>query len=281
MGMNHSGELAPLCEIGRPNISIITNVGTAHIEHMGSRDAIALEKGTLARALDEKGTLLVPSDCDYLEDFRESTPAKLVTVGQGAVRAENVRPHASGSDFDLVIEGLGTIATSISVAGQHMVSNALLAAGAGAELGLTLAEIAAGLQNAELTSGRLRQYQYEGVTVIDDTYNANPDSVIAGLETLAQLPGEGRRIAALGIMAELGDHAEEGYQQVGETARKLNLTLVTVGEEAALYGADEHFLEIDEAAERLSQLTTTGDIVLFKGSRMAAMERVMNKAYPY
>ena len=280
MGMNHSGELAPLCEIGRRNLSIITNVGTAHIEHMGSRDAIALEKGTLARALDEKGTLLVPSDCDYLADFRASTVAEVITVGEGAVRAENVIPGGAGSRFDLTIDGLGSIPTSISVAGKHMVSNALLAAAAGHVLGLSLTEIAAGLENAELTSGRLRQFQSGGVTVIDDTYNANPESVIAALETLAHLPGEGQRTAALGVMAELGEHASEAYPRIGQVAQNLGLRLVTVGEEALEYGADHHFHTPEEAAHWLSQNTQSGDTVLFKGSRMAAMEKVMNHAFP-
>ena len=280
MGMNHSGELAPLCEIGRPNVSIITNVGTAHIEHMGSRDAIGLEKGTLARALDADGTLLVPSDCDYLNDFRDSTPAKVIAVGDGSVRAENVVPGEAGSTFDLVIDDLGSIATSIAVAGKHMVSNALLAAGAGAVLGLSLEEISAGLRSTELTSGRLRQFQSGGVTVIDDTYNANPESVIAALETLANLPGLGKRTAALGIMAELGEHADEAYQRIGTIARDLRIELVTVGEEALTYGAEHHFPTPEEAAQWLSENTTSGDTVLFKGSRMAAMEKVMTKAFP-
>ena len=89
MGMNHSGELASLCEIGRPDVSIITNVGTAHIEHLGSRKAIAIEKGTVARVLSDRGTLLLPSDCDDLYDFRASTPARVITVGGGEIRAEN------------------------------------------------------------------------------------------------------------------------------------------------------------------------------------------------
>ena len=280
MGMNHSGELAPLCEIGRPNVSIITNVGTAHIEHMGSRDAIGLEKGTLARALDAEGTLLVPSDCDYLDDFRDSTPAKIIAIGEGSVRAENVVPSEAGSTFDLVIDDLGRISTSIAVAGKHMVSNALLAAGTGAVLGLTLEEISAGLKNAELTSGRLRQFSCKGVTVIDDTYNANPESVIAALETLANLPGGGKRTAALGVMAELGEHATEAYQRIGVIARDLNLELVTVGEEALTYGAEHHFRTPEEAAQWLTKNNTSGDTVLFKGSRLAAMEKVMTKAFP-
>ncbi|MDA7530813.1 UDP-N-acetylmuramoyl-tripeptide--D-alanyl-D-alanine ligase [bacterium] len=280
MGMNHSGELAPLCEIGRPDVSIITNVGTAHIEHLGSRKAIAIEKGTVARVLSEKGTLLLPSDCDEAYDFRASTPARVITVGDGEIRAENTVSGESGSAFDLTIDGLGTKRTSISIVGRHMISNALLAAGAGYVLGLSLDEISAGLTNAKLTSGRLRRYLSHGLTVIDDTYNANPESVIAALETLASLPGSGRRIAALGMMAELGEHAVEAYPRIGRIARDLGVTLITVGNDADKYGDDHHFRNHEEAATWLSNETSPGDIVLFKGSRMAAMDQVMKLTFP-
>ncbi|MDG1149129.1 MAG: UDP-N-acetylmuramoyl-tripeptide--D-alanyl-D-alanine ligase [Akkermansiaceae bacterium] len=280
MGMNHSGELAPLCEIGRPDVSIITNVGTAHIEHLGSRKAIAIEKGTVARVLSEKGTLLLPSDCAEAYDFRASTPARVITVGDGEIRAENTVSGESGSVFDLTIDGLGTKRTSISIVGRHMISNALLAAGAGYVLGLSLDEISAGLTNAKLTSGRLRRYLSHGLTVIDDTYNANPESVIAALETLASLPGSGRRIAALGMMAELGEHAVEAYPRIGRIARDLGVTLITVGDDADKYGDDHHFRNHEEAATWLSNETSPGDIVLFKGSRMAAMDQVMKLTFP-
>jgi UDP-N-acetylmuramoyl-tripeptide--D-alanyl-D-alanine ligase len=280
MGMNHSGELASLCEIGRPDVSIITNVGTAHIEHLGSRKAIAIEKGTVARVLSDRGTLLLPSDCDDLYDFRASTPARVITVGGGEIRAENTVSGESGSAFDLTIDGLGTKRTSISVVGRHMISNALLAAGAGFVLGLDLDEISAGLTKATLTSGRLRRYLTHGLTVIDDTYNANPESVTAALETLASLPGDGRKIAALGMMGELGEHALEAYPRIGGIARDLGVTLVTVGDDANKYGADHHFKTHEEAATCLSNETSPGDIVLFKGSRMAAMDRVMKLTFP-
>ena len=280
MGMNHSGELASLCEIGRPDVSIITNVGTAHIEHLGSRKAIAIEKGTVARVLSDRGTLLLPSDCDNLYDFRASTPARVITVGGGEIRAENTVSGESGSAFDLTIDGLGTKRTSISVVGRHMISNALLAAGAGFVLGLDLDEISAGLTKATLTSGRLRRYLSHGLTVIDDTYNANPESVTAALETLASLPGDGRKIAALGMMGELGEHALEAYPRIGGIARDLGVTLVTVGDDANKYGADHHFKTHEEAATCLSNETSPGDIVLFKGSRMAAMDRVMKLTFP-
>lgn len=280
MGMNHAGELAPLCEIARPDISIITNVGTAHIEFMGSREAIAHEKGTLARALGEEGTLLIPSDCDFLDDYRATTVGKIVPVGEGSIRAENVVAETAGSTFDLVVDGLGRTSTSIAVPGRHMVSNALLAAGAGVVLGMTLEEISAGLQGSSLTSGRLRQFEAKGITVLDDTYNANPESIIAALQALADQPARGSRTAVLGKMAEQGEHAAPAYVRIGALAADLGLRLISVGAEAVGMNAPHHFETVEEASGWLSENTHAGDLVLFKGSRAAAIERVMNLAYP-
>ncbi|MGJ8695860.1 MAG: UDP-N-acetylmuramoyl-tripeptide--D-alanyl-D-alanine ligase [Verrucomicrobiaceae bacterium] len=291
MGMNHSGELAPLCEIARPDISIITNVGTAHIENMGSREAIAEEKGAVARALGSNGTLLIPADCEFIEQYRGRTQGKIVIVGngRGSVRAENLETGISGSTFDLVIDGVGRVRAAIPVAGKHMVSNALLAAGTGHVLGMTLEEIAAGLAAAELTGGRLRQFDKDGVLVIDDTYNANPESITAGLETLAALPlNGGVRHAVLGIMAEQGDHAAAAYRKIGKLAADLGLHLVIVGQEASTMdeaareagGSSNFFKEAAEAASFLQSTAAPGDAILFKGSRAAAMERVMNIAFP-
>lgn len=290
MGMNHSGELAPLCEIANPDISIITNVGSAHIKNMGSREAIAEEKGTVARALSEKGMLLIPADCEFIEQYRQRTAGRILVVGngRGTVRAENIMTDSDGSRFNLVIDELGSIEATIPVTGKHMVGNALLAAGAGFVMGLSLEQISAGLAEAELTSGRLRQYSHEGIQVIDDTYNANPESVAAALETLAALPSEGSRIAVLGEMAELGTHAEAAYEKTGCLAAKKNLSLVVVGEEAetiasaarAAGGVVDFFATTEEASSFLKSNTAFGDLVLFKGSRAAAMERVMNTVYP-
>ncbi len=290
MGMNHSGELAPLCEIAPPDVSIITNVGSAHIEHMGSVEAIAVEKGTVARALGSEGTLVIPSDCAYLDDYRSNTKGAILAIGadDAAVRAENLITDTEGSRFDLVIADLGRISTSIPVTGKHMVSNALLAAGAGFKMGLSLEQIAAGLAETSLTSGRLRQYDYDGITVIDDTYNANPESVIAALETLAALPSEGGKTAVLGMMAELGEHADAAYERVGKIAAEKELALVVVGEPAEMIATTAHaaggqvefFPHVDAAASFLKTQSASGDLVLFKGSRAAAMERVMQIAFP-
>lgn len=292
MGMNHSGEIAPLCEIASPDIGIITNIGTAHIEFLGSREGIAEEKSALARALPEHGTLVVTASCDFVDYLIERTHAKVIVAGncRGAVRAEELKMTEIGSAFNLCIDGEDPVPVELGVSGKHMVNNALLAAAAGHTLGLTAREIAAGLDSAVLTSGRLRRYTSHGITVIDDTYNANPDSVVAAIETLAELPiKEGaQRVVVLGMMAELGVHADKEHFKVGQLAAEKGLQIVSVGASAfkihqgaqSMSDTAHHFEDREDAAEWLKDYCKEGDCVLFKGSRMAGMEKVMNLAFP-
>lgn len=292
MGMNHAGEIAPLCDISEPDIGIITNIGTAHIENLGSREGIAEEKASLARALPEQGTLIVTASCDFVDYLIERSVAKVLVTGncRGTIRAENLKIQEAGSTFDLCIDGQEPVPVELAVSGKHMVNNALLAAGAAVVLGMKAKDIAAGLNETVLTSGRLRRYESGGITVIDDTYNANPDSVIAAIETLTDMPihNGGRRIVALGMMAELGVHAEPEHLRVGKFAAERELQVVSVGEAAERInqGAREHsetavhFNDPQEAATWLKEFCKEGDTVLFKGSRMAGMENVMNQAFP-
>ena len=289
MGMNHPGEIAPLCEIARPNLGIITNIGTAHIEYMGSRDSIAEEKGALARCLPEDGALFLPAGCDFYDYFKRRTKARVIPVGngRGLIRAENFHQGDSGSRFTLVIDGKPEAEVDLPVTGRHMVTNALLAAGAGWFLGMPPEKIAAGLASTVLTSGRLRRFVSGGVVIFDDTYNANPESMAAAIDTLAESPvrnDAGRRFAVLGRMGELGSHAAEAHLRVGRLAADRGLVVVAVGEGsegiAAGAGRAEHFPDNESAARWLSAEAKPGDVVLFKASRSAAMERVMQQAFP-
>ena len=288
MGMNHPGEIAPLCEIAQPKYGIITNIGSAHIEFLGSPEAIAEEKGMLARALPTDGILFLPVTCEFHDYLRQRTRAATVSVGDGCglVRAENLRLGVDGSSFTLVIEGEESAEVSLSVPGRHMVTNALLAAGAGWKLGISPAQIAAALSGAVITGGRLGCYECRGTTVIDDTYNANPESMAAAIETLAGTPvlSGSRRIIVLGRMGELGTHAPAAHLRTGVLAAERQLTVIAVGEgaEGIAEGANHaaHFPDLDQAAKWLTREVKPGDIVLFKGSRAAAVERVMHAAFP-
>jgi UDP-N-acetylmuramoyl-tripeptide--D-alanyl-D-alanine ligase len=288
MGMNHAGEIAPLCEIGRPQYGIITNIGTAHIEFLGSREAIADEKGMLARALPADGVLCLPVGCDFHDYFRKRTRAPLISVGngRGVVRAENTIFLADSTTFTLVIEGAESAEVSLQVPGRHMVQNALLAAAIGWKLGMSSHDIAKGLASACLTGGRLGCYESGGVSIIDDTYNANPESMAAAIETLALMPvvQNGRRFIVMGRMGELGHFAEEAHRRVGALAAERGLAVVAVGPGAELIaeGASHslHFSDLAEAAAWLKHEVKLGEVVLFKGSRSATVERVMHAAFP-
>ena len=288
MGMNHSGEIAPLCEIARPKYGIITNIGTAHIEFMGTREAIAEEKGMLGRALPADGILFLPATCDFRDYLRQRIRCAMISVGngRGQVRAENLNFGADSTDFTLVIEGEEPAQVSLPVPGRHMVTNALLAAAVGWKLGMSPSDIATGLSNASLTGGRLGRYDYQGTTVIDDTYNANPESMAAAIETLADtpVPDLARRVIVLGRMGELGPHAPAAHLRTGALAAERNLTVIAVGagSEGIAEGAKNapHFPDLTQAAEWLRQEVKPGDVVLFKGSRSATVERVMHAAFP-
>ena len=216
IGMNHPGEIGPLAKIARPDVGVITNIGMAHIEFMGSRDAIALEKGMLAEALESGGHLVLDMECDYTPAVAGRTRATVIRSG-AEVCVTEVRQEADGSRF-VVHASERSAEVRLPVPGRHMISNALLAIAVGTIFGLTLEECAAGLAKTRLTRGRLEMKVIRGIRVIDDSYNANPDSMVAALQTLAGIPAEGRRIAVLGKMNELGAESESGHRRVGEAA---------------------------------------------------------------
>jgi UDP-N-acetylmuramoyl-tripeptide--D-alanyl-D-alanine ligase len=286
IGMNHPGEIEPLARLAQPHIGIITNIGVAHIEFLGSREGIAREKGMLGEVLAAEASLILPADDEFTPSLAARTKARVVLVGSaGGVRAENTRPSAHGLDFDLV-RGGERVSAHLPVTGEHMVRNALLAVTAGLELGLSLRECASGLAAAKLSKGRLGCLNIRGVTVLDDSYNANPDSMEAALHALRGLPGGGRRLAVLGRMGELGSYADEGYRRVGRTAAATMDALIVVGAEAEALaveaekaGACEVLRAADaaEAARVLRELARPGDAVVVKGSRAARMELVLEE----
>src|SRR4030095_5755258 len=280
----HPGEIAALSKIAAPDAAIITNIGVAHIEFMDSREAIAAEKGALAEAIETQGTVILNADDPFSEGIAARTRAKVVSAGTtgGAVRAIEIRQSTDGSEFTIV-EGAHRCRAQLPVAGTHMVQNALLAVAAGRAFGLSIEECAAGLAAAPLTKARLQMKEIGGVQFLDDSYNANPDSMKAALRTLVELDTEGKRIAVLGEMRELGDRSERGHREVGENAAALKVDqLIAIGNVAATIAeaAKQAGLENSsivastaEAAELLAGLAAPGDLVLIKGSRLARTER--------
>jgi UDP-N-acetylmuramoyl-tripeptide--D-alanyl-D-alanine ligase len=288
LGMNHPGEIAALAKIAAPDAAIITNIGVAHIEFMGSREAIALEKGALAQAIEPQGTVILNADDPFTEGIAARTRARVVLAGTtgGSVRAIEIRQSAEGSEFTIV-EGAHRCRAQLPVAGSHMVQNALLAVAAGRAFGLSIEECAAGLAAAPLTKARLQIKEIGGVQFLDDSYNANPDSMKAALRTLVELDADGKRIAVLGEMRELGSESERGHREVGETAATLEVNqLITIGDTAELIAEGARTAGLQkvlsarstaEAANLLGKIARPGDLVLIKGSRAARTEEVIEK----
>jgi UDP-N-acetylmuramoyl-tripeptide--D-alanyl-D-alanine ligase len=288
IGMNHPGEIAALSKIASPDAAIITNIGVAHIEFMGSLEAIAMEKGALAEAIEPQGTVILNADDPFSAGIAARTRAKVVFAGTtgGAVRAIEVRQSAEGSEFTIV-EGAHRCRAQIPVVGSHMVQNALLAVAAGRIFGLSIEECAAGLAAAPLTKARLQIKEIGGVQFLDDSYNANTDSMKAALRTLVELDAEGKRIAVLGEMRELGTESQRGHREVGETAATLGVDqLITIGYAAELIAEGARSAGLDkvssarstgEAAKLLGEIAEPGDLVLIKGSRAARTEEVIEQ----
>ena len=286
IGMNHPGEIAALSKIATPDAAIITNIGVAHIEFMGSREAIATEKGALAEAVGPQGTVVLNADDPFSQGIAARTRAKVVFAGTtgGAVQAIEIRQGTEGSEFTIV-EGAHRCRAQLPVAGSHMVQNALLAVASGRAFGLSIEDCAAGLAAAPLTKARLQIKEIGGVHFLDDSYNANPDSMKAALRTLVELDTEGKRIAVFGEMRELGAESERGHREIGETAATLGVEqLITIGDVAELIAEGARAGGLNkvssarstaEAARLLGEIAEPGDLVLIKGSRAARTEEVI------
>jgi UDP-N-acetylmuramoyl-tripeptide--D-alanyl-D-alanine ligase len=291
LGINHFGELAPLVAIAQPHLGVITNIGTAHIEFLGSREGIAHEKGVLAEAIGPAGCVVLNANDGMTASIAARTQARVLTAGleTGDVRAERIER----SSFDLVSEPFGmprgAFRVSLRVPGRHMIQNAVLAAATGLQLGLAPADVHAGLESAQLHSGRLERREAGGLWFLDDSYNANPDSMRAALRTLMEQPVSGRHLAVLGRMAELGSHSTDAHRAVGKAARDERVGfLLTVGDDESRLiheafdddGRSRHFASHADAAAWLREHATRDDLVLVKGSRSAAMERIIQLLAP-
>jgi UDP-N-acetylmuramoyl-tripeptide--D-alanyl-D-alanine ligase len=286
VGMNHPGEIAALAKLAAPDTAIITNIGLAHIEFMGSREAIAAEKGALAEAIGADGMVILNADDPFTQGIAERTRAKVILAGieNGSVHANEVTQSPTGSEFT-ILEGAHRCRAQLPVPGIHMVQNAMLAVAAGRAFGLSLEDCAAGLASAPLTKARLQIKEINGIQFIDDSYNANPDSMRAALRTLVELDADGRRIAVLGQMNELGDESERRHREVGEAAAAFGVDeLIAVGvtggemARAAQKAGLKKSISVaaaEDAAQLLAETAAPGDLILVKGSRSARMERVL------
>jgi UDP-N-acetylmuramoyl-tripeptide--D-alanyl-D-alanine ligase len=281
LGMNHPGEIARLAAIAEPTVALVNNAQREHQEFMHTVEAVARENGAVLQALPQDGVAVFPGDDEYTALWRElAGDRKVMTFGLSD--ACDVRATYTVTDFGselAVVAGVERFTIRLAAAGVHNVRNALAAIACALAAGIPAEAIVRGLEAFAPVSGRLQRKQaLSGATVIDDSYNANPDSVRAAIDVLAQYPSP--RILVLGDMGEVGTQGPEFHQEIGAYAASRGIdTVLTTGDLARhMVGSGaQHYEQFDELLAALDQqLGSKSDAtVLVKGSRFMKMERVV------
>ena len=265
MGMNHLGEISYLSNIAKPTLAIITNVGSAHIGNLGSRENILKAKLEIRDGL--SGKLIINNDNDMLHNYYLNNKDNIITVGinnDSDIMATDISYGEKTSykcDNTLI---------NLNVGGEAFIYNSMLGIAAGKELGLSMEEIKKGIESFELTKNRLQVLNVNGYKIIDETYNANYDSMSEAIKNLGK--ESGRKIAVLGDMLELGDYSKEIHSNIGKVVNDNNIDLlVTVGNDSKYINENSnienvHFDTNEDAIKYLKDTLTNGDVVLLKAS---------------
>jgi UDP-N-acetylmuramoyl-tripeptide--D-alanyl-D-alanine ligase len=290
MGARREGDVTLLCEVASPDAVVVTNVGVAHMEVFGSWDAIVRAGAEPVDRLGPDGVAIVNADDPVARAYVASSAARVVTFGTDAgatVRADEVTLGDDARASFTLTYGGDREPVELAVPGEHMVSNALAAAACGVIRGMTLAECAIALKDARISAMRMETFTTAtGIVVLNDAYNANPESVAAGLKAARRM-ASGRRLAVvLGHMAELGPISLREHERLGELVVRIGVDrLITVGEparaiaraairEGQLLEDSASYDDPSEAALDVLAWARADDVVLLKGSRVAALERV-------
>jgi UDP-N-acetylmuramoyl-tripeptide--D-alanyl-D-alanine ligase len=286
LGANHPGEIAHTVAIVHPDVTLINNIAPAHVEGFGSIDGVARAKGEIHQGLSQAGIAVVNADDAYAHFWDDILLHKKVVrfsiEHPTDVYAQDIRLDERGcAQFSLILPN-GRADIQLHVPGMHNVRNALAAAACCQAVGISVKEIQNGLNHFSGVKGRLTVLSGKNQsTVIDDTYNANLRSVLAALEVLAERPG--KRIFVFGDMGELGSWATQHHQEVGLAARRLGIdSFLSCGSYSKLasetFGAGgEHFVDQEQLIQNLLEKLTPDTVVLVKGSRASAMEKIVNK----
>ena len=285
-GTNHFGEVKYLCEILQPTHGLITNIGGEHLEFFGDIEGVAREEGELFNYLAKKGTAFVNADDGRVRRGAEKVKRKLTygfSVQNSATKGTLLGVDSKGCfKFSARTKGKRTVTVQLKVPGRHVMENALAAVSVGMEFNVAAREVGTALEKFSAVAKRMEVFTIAGVKVLDDTYNANADSVISALRTLQSLKVTGRKIVVLGDMRELGTSSEGEHRKVGQAAGELGFDcLLTYGADSKFIdveaGTDHkhHFAAQDELSQYLCELICPGDAVLVKGSRGMKMENVV------
>ena len=282
MGMNHLQEMSRLSMIARPDIACITNVGTAHIGELGSRENILKAKLEIINGMKEGSTLIINQDNDMLQTV-ELPHLNVVRVGKGkeaSIQASHIVLEETKSSFEVEYQGKKEI-IEVPVQGEHNISNALIAIAVGIELNISLEDIKKGIQEFKLTKNRMDILEKNHKTVIDGTYNASVDSMKSSIDVLANY--KKRKVAILADMLELGDYSQQLHEEVGSYVASKGIDiLVCVGKEAKyIYQKaresmkDVYYFESNqEVIARLDELLKEDDVILVKGSHSMNLKEV-------
>ena len=287
MGMSEPGEIDRLASIAAPRVGIVLNALPAHLQSMGTVEAVAAAKGELLHRISDGGLAVVNADDPRIASLSQNASARRISFGidRGEVRAREIEPLGLDGQHFLLVTPNGEATVHLKACGRHNIYNALAATAALLEK-VDLPTIVAGLESFTPYSGRFQIERLGGITLIDDSYNANPASTKAALETLNQIATSGHRIAVLGDMLELGEHEAEAHRAVGTVAGRSIDRLYLIGERMTKYAAEGAMLSDmpaesiirctnhKEIAELLQQSITEGDVILFKGSRGMTMEKI-------
>ena len=284
LGMSLEGEMERLSKAVRPNLCVITNIGTSHIGQLGSKENILREKLMIAKYMKDGGRIIMNGDDPLLWSQKEKDPSILyygIENKECDITADNVRTEQGSTLFTAKANGK-SYEVKINTLGRHNVLNSLAAFGVGVVLSLDLDSIVKGLEDFQNEGNRLNIYEKNGINVISDCYNASPESMKASIEVLST--GEGRKIAVLGDMLELGDDSDMYHREVGKAARDANIdVLIAYGEYSRFlcdgYGGGEAF-ELDKRdafVAKISETLRKGDTVLFKASNGMKFSNVIEK----
>lgn len=288
MGMNHFGEISRLVNEVKPTIGLITNIGVSHIENLGSREGILKAKLELCEGLAEGAPLILNGDNDMLQTVKDEHH-KVVFYGieNGEFKADNIVETENSTSFDVAYYGKKQHIT-IPTIGIHNVYNALAAFAVGYFLNVEPQAAADALGTYVPAGMRQKVVDVDGITSIEDCYNASPDSMRAALKTLSNIKGN-KKIAVLGDMLELGDYAKTAHTEVGKAVAENKIDyLLAYGNDAKFYvdgakqdGVENAFLfdDKEKLSEMLLKIATKGDAILFKGSRGMKLEDVINTVY--
>ena len=285
LGTIHPGELKSLCDMAAPSMALITNIGAEHLEFFDSIDGVETEEGYLFESLRERKSTLAFVNADD-ERVRRRVPRGVRTVRYGFSGRPGVRGILRGEGDRPVLEvrlpdGKRAFRIRLPLPGQHNAYNALAAAAVGVSMRVPVPSIVRSLEGFRPVSKRMETQHLAGITLLNDCYNANPGSMLEALRTLASYPADGKRIAVLGDMLELGRHAAAAHARLGDETAALGIDyLLTFGplskniNPAAHRTTTYHYDQKNILAEYLSELLTPGDVVLLKGSRGMKLEDV-------